>query len=153
MYHRFLADFDPDEVNIDACFPTIDTMKEWIFANFGTIDPSGKAAAECWADYQQKLEKWHAHRTDFEAALKNWESLRADLQKETRSSDVILQILEKAGAPTRWSQLDPAIREGQARFAFMNASLMRKRLTLGDILIFTQWDRESLWNQIWSVYG
>jgi glycerol-1-phosphate dehydrogenase [NAD(P)+] len=153
MYHRFLSDFDPAAVNLDDCFPTADSMKARIFANFGTIDPSGKAAAECWADYEQKLEKWSAHRSDFEAALHDWDSLRAELMKETRSSQVILQILDKSSAPTRWSQLDPAIREDQARFAFMNASLMRKRLTLGDILIFTQWDRESLWNTIWKSYA
>jgi glycerol-1-phosphate dehydrogenase [NAD(P)+] len=153
MYRRFLADFEPDEVNIETCFPTADSMKERIFANFGTIDASGKAAAECWADYQQKLEKWHAHRGDFEAALNDWDSLRAELQKETRSSDAILQILQKAGAPTRWSQLDPAISEEQVRFAFLNASLMRKRLTLGDILIFTQWDRARLWDTIWKLYA
>ena len=93
------------------------------------------------------------HRGDFEATLKNWESLRSELQKETRPSDVILQILQKAGAPTRWSQLEPAISEDQARFAFFNASLMRKRLTLGDILIFTHWDRERLWDTIWKLYA
>jgi hypothetical protein len=35
----------------------------------------------------------------------------------------------------------------------MNASLMRKRLTLGDLLIFTHWDRESLWKEIWKLYA
>src|SRR5512133_3794656 len=143
MYHSSLSDFDPAAVKIEDCYPTTDSMKERIFANFGTIDPSGKAAAECWADYQQKLEKWHVHRADFEAALKAWDSLRAELLKETRSVDVILKILQNSGAPVHWSQLKPAIGEGEARFAFINASLMRKRLTLGDILIFTGWDRES----------
>jgi glycerol-1-phosphate dehydrogenase [NAD(P)+] len=153
MYQRFLADFDPAVVKIEDCFPSADSMKERIFANFGTIDPSGKAAAECWADYEQKLEKWHTHRSDFEAVLNDWDSLRAELQKETRSPDVILQILEMTGAPTRWSQLEPAIHEEQAYFAFMNASLMRKRLTLGDILIFTNWDRDSIWKDIWQMYA
>jgi len=32
----------------------------------------------------------------------------------------------------------------------MHASLMRKRLTLGDLLIFMNWDRETLWNKIWK---
>jgi hypothetical protein len=41
----------------------------------------------------------------------------------------------------------------QAHFAFMNASLMRKRLTLGDLLIFTNWARESLWKEIWKLYA
>jgi glycerol-1-phosphate dehydrogenase [NAD(P)+] len=153
MYRRFLANFDPATVKIDDCFPTMESMKEHIYKNFGTIDPSGKAAAECWADYQQKLEKWHAHRPDFEAALKDWASLRAELVKETRSAEVILEILEKSGAPMHWSQLTPAIREDEARFAFMNASLMRKRLTLGDILIFTNWDREGIWKDIWQMYA
>ena len=152
MYHRFLSDFDPAAVKVEDCFPTPETMKERIFANFGTIDPSGKAAAECWADYQQKLEKWYAHSEEFEEVLSNWDSLRAELLKETRSSQVILQILEMAGAPVRWSQLKPAMDEGQVRFAFMNASLMRKRFTLGDLLTFTQWDRESLWKDIWQNY-
>jgi glycerol-1-phosphate dehydrogenase [NAD(P)+] len=153
MYHRFLSNFDPTAVKIEDCFPTMDSMKERIFANFGTLDPSGKAGAECWADYQQKLEKWHAHRADFAVALRDWNSLRTELLKETRSPNAILQILQKAGAPMRWSQLKPAIREEEARFAFMNASLMRKRLTLGDILIFIESDRESIWENIWQTYA
>jgi hypothetical protein len=27
---------------------------------------------------------------------------------------------------------------------------MRKRLTLGDLLIFTGWEREPLWEKIWQ---
>jgi glycerol-1-phosphate dehydrogenase [NAD(P)+] len=153
MYHRFLSDFDPAAVKADDCFPSMDSMKERIFQNFGMIDPSGKAAAECWADYQQKLEKWHAHRSDFESALNDWDSLQAELLKETRYPEVILQILQKCGAPVHWSELNPPIGENQAHFAFMNASLMRKRLTLGDILIFTGWDRESIWEGVWQQYA
>lgn len=153
MYQRFLSDFDPTMLNVDTCYPGMDAMKKQIEENFNIIDPSGKAGAECWADYKQKLEKWHAHRKDFEAILKDWETLRAELAKETRSSKVILQILEIVGAPLRWSQLEPAINEKQAHFAFLNASLMRKRLTLGDLMIFMNWDRESLWKQIWKQYA
>jgi glycerol-1-phosphate dehydrogenase [NAD(P)+] len=131
----------------------LDTMKKRIEDNFRTIDPSGKAGAECWADYYQKLVKWHTKREDFEAALKDWDSLRIDLTKETRPAEVILQILEAVDAPTRWSQLTPIINEKQARFAFLNASLIRKRLTLGDLLIFTGWDREALWKETWKRYA
>jgi glycerol-1-phosphate dehydrogenase [NAD(P)+] len=153
MYQRFLSDFDSTTLNLDTCYPGMDAMKKKIEESFNTIDPSGKAGAECWADYKHKLEKWHAHRNDFEAVLKDWKSLRAELAKETRSSKVILQILETVGAPVRWSQLEPAVNEKQARFAFLNASLMRKRLTLGDLVIFMNWDRESLWKQIWKQYA
>jgi len=153
MYQRFLAEFEPSELNIDACYPSMDALKTRIESNFNRIDPSGKAAAECWADYQQKLEKWHAHRADFEAALKDWDSLRNQLAQETRRPEVILQILDAVQAPTHWSQLTPPVGDTEARFAFMNASLMRKRLTLGDLMIFMDWDREKLWRDIWSEYA
>ena len=153
MYQRFLAEFEPAELNIDSCYPTMDLMKKRIESSFNTIDPSGKAAAECWADYQQKLEKWHAHRADFETALRGWAPLRDQLAQETRPPDMILQILEAVDAPTRWSQLTPPVGEREAHFAFLTASLMRKRLTLGDIMIFMDWDREDLWNDIWKVYA
>ena len=83
-------------------------------------------------------------RADFEAALKDWDSLRNQLAQETRRPEVILQILDAVQAPTRWSQLTPPVGDTEARFAFMNASLMRKRLTLGDLMIFMDWDRETL---------
>ena len=153
MYERFLAEFEPEELNLDACYPGMEQMKARIEENFKTIDPSGKAGAECWADYRQKLEKWHAHRADFEAVLRDWDSLRNQLAQETRPAEVIVQILEAVQAPTRWSQLAPAVDEKEAHFAFMNASLMRKRLTLGDLLIFTNWDREDLWKEIWKLYA
>jgi glycerol-1-phosphate dehydrogenase [NAD(P)+] len=150
MYHRFLADFDPLSLNLDACYPTIDSMKARIESSFTGIDPSGKAGAECWADYSQKLEKWHAHRKDFEAVLQDWEAVRAQLKAATRLPERIRQILEAVAAPTHWSELNPPVNEKKARFAFMQASLMRKRLTLGDLLIFTGWEREPLWEKIWQ---
>jgi glycerol-1-phosphate dehydrogenase [NAD(P)+] len=153
MYHRFLSDFDPLSLNLNDCYPSMEAMKTRIEEGFNTIDPSGKASAECWADYKQKLEKWHARRKDFEAVLKDWECLRTELAKQTRSTEMILQILGAVEAPVRWSQLTPAIDEKRARFAFLNASLMRKRFTLGDLLTFTGWDRETLWEQIWRKYA
>jgi glycerol-1-phosphate dehydrogenase [NAD(P)+] len=152
MYQRFLSDFKPAAVKIEDCYPSMDSMQARIASSFGSIDPSGKAGAECWADYRQKLEKWHAHRSDFETVLKDWDLLCAQLSQETRPPEVILQILQTVEAPIRWSELTPPIHEKQAHFAFMNASLMRKRLTLGDLLIFTNWDRENLWKEIWKLY-
>jgi glycerol-1-phosphate dehydrogenase [NAD(P)+] len=150
MYRRFLSDFDPLPLNLDGCYPTLDSMKARIETSFAEIDPSGKAGAECWADYSQKLEKWHAHRGDFEAVLQDWEAVRARLAEETRTPERIRQILEAVAAPTHWSELNPPVDEKKARFAFMHASLMRKRLTLGDLLIFTGWEREPLWDTIWQ---
>ncbi|MBV5323716.1 iron-containing alcohol dehydrogenase, partial [bacterium] len=153
MYRCFLSDFDPLALNLDDCYPTMHFMKARIESGFAEIDPTGKAGAECWADYSQKLEKWHAHRKDFEAVLKEWDSIRALLDAETRSPEMIQRILQAVDAPTLWSQLNPPVDEKSVRYAFMHASLMRKRLTLGDLLIFTGWDRETLWNKIWKDFA
>lgn len=150
MYRRFLSDFEPLSLNISDCYPSMDSMKARIESGFAQIDPSGKAGAECWADYSQKLEKWHAHRHDFEAVLRDWDAVRAQLEAETCPPETIRNILQAVDAPIRWSQLNPPVDEEKARFAFMHASLMRKRLTLGDLLIFMNWDRASLWNKIWN---
>ena len=151
MYRDFLANFDPQALDVDACYPSMDSMKTLIESSFAEIDPSGKAGAECWADYSQKLENWYAHRGDFETVLADWSSVRDQLSAETCPPENVRQILEAVRAPTRWSSLNPPINENEARFAFMHASLMRKRLTLGDLLIFINWDRETLWGKIRSL--
>lgn len=150
MYRRFLSDFDPLSLNVSNCYPSMESMKARIESSFAELDPTGKAGAECWADYSQKLEKWHAHRQDFESVLKNWDEIRTCLEAESCPPETIREILQAVNAPVRWSQLTPAVDEKKARFAFMHASLMRKRLTLGDLLIFMNWDRESLWTRIWA---
>ena len=150
MYRRFLSEFEPLELHVDSCYPSMESMKSLIESRFAQIDPSGKAGMECWADYSQKLEKWYAHRQDFEAALKDWDAVRARLAAESCPPETIRTILKAVNAPILWSQLNPPIDEDRARFAFMHASLMRKRLTLGDVLLFTEMDRESLWSAIWK---
>jgi glycerol-1-phosphate dehydrogenase [NAD(P)+] len=150
MYRDFLTNFNPRSFKVDDCYPSTDSMREHIESVFAEIDPSGKAGIECWADYSQKLEKWRTHRADFESALEDWDSIRARLQTETCPPETIRGVLWAVQSPTHWSQLNPPIDEKRARFAFMSASLMRKRLTLGDLLIFAGWDRASLWDRIWK---
>jgi glycerol-1-phosphate dehydrogenase [NAD(P)+] len=148
MYSRFLLGFEPASVDLPSCYPSIDYTQVRLEGSFLTIDPSGKAGAECWSDYKQKLEAWHEHRKDFEAALRDWPSIRGRLQQETRPPETLIRILRAMDAPLNWNQLTPPVSEERARFAFMHASLMRKRFTLGDLLIFLNWDREKLWEEI-----
>jgi glycerol-1-phosphate dehydrogenase [NAD(P)+] len=148
MYRRFLSDFQSASLKLDFCYPSADSMQARIEKSFVSIDLSGKVAAECWADYRQKLEKWHTHRKDFEAALRDWPSIQRQLQEETRPPKTLIQILRAVDAPLNWSELNPPVSEERAKFAFMHASLIRKRFTLGDLLIFLDWKRDALWNQI-----
>jgi hypothetical protein len=57
-------------------------------------------------------------------------------------------MLRATGGPLSFKELEPHFTEEEVKFAFMNSPLMRKRLTVGDMLIFTGWDRENLWRKI-----
>ena len=152
-YRRFLDEFEPAELNIESCYPAAEKMQAEILKNFAKIDPTGKAGAECWSDYKLKLDAWKMHRKDFEQVLENWSELKSKLEDGIRPVENLVQILRAIGAPLKWDQLNPPIQESEVKFAFFNAPLMRKRLTLGDILIFTNWDREALWSSLWENFN
>lgn len=146
-YRDFLQKFDPQKVNLERSFPSAMEMHRRIADTFDEIDPSGKAGEECWSDYSQKLERWGHCRESIQAFLNDWTGQREILQSMTRPPERIREILEKTAGPLRFSELNPPICEDDARFAYFNAPLMRKRLTLGDLLIFFEWDRERLWRE------
>jgi glycerol-1-phosphate dehydrogenase [NAD(P)+] len=124
-------------------------MQARIQAAFAALDPSGGVAQECWADYQLKLAAWHARRERTAAALRDWPTVRAALQERLRTWRQAALILERAGAPLRFDELDPPAAEADVRFAFFSAPLIRRRLTLGDLFVFLNWDAASLWSRVW----
>jgi glycerol-1-phosphate dehydrogenase [NAD(P)+] len=150
VYRHFLEEFDPAELNTENCYPEMDVMEKMIKHNFGALDPSGKAGAECWSDYRIKLHAWNAHRSDFQAVLKGWPRIAAHLKENTSSLETLVKILDGVDAPLNWSELIPPMDEKRVKFAFFNAPSMRRRLTVGDLLVFTRWDREQLWQQVWK---
>ncbi len=149
-YQHVLDEFDPSEVKASACYPEPAHMEQTVREAFLPVDPSGKAGEECWADYRLKLEAWHAQREVFDKFLNNWAEVKTRLTDWSRTPKRLLEILRAIDSPVTFNQLTPPISESQARFAFMNSPLMRKRLTLGDLLIFLNWDRERLWQQVWK---
>ena len=50
MYRQFLLLFDPSAVHLDECYPDQNRMQQTIEKAFASIDASGKAGVECWAD-------------------------------------------------------------------------------------------------------
>ena len=147
-YQFFLDDFDPRAVDLANCFPAERAMREMIQAEFATLDPSGKVGEECWADYRLKLERWHSRRDTMRGFLDEWELLKPALRRQTCSPARLLQALAAVEAPLRFSELDSPAAEADVRYAFFNAPLMRRRLTLGDALIFFGLDRQRIWRQI-----
>jgi glycerol-1-phosphate dehydrogenase [NAD(P)+] len=149
-YERFLTDFDPQAVELESCFPDSRVMQAHIQTVFAAVDPSGKAGAECWADYRLKLQDWHAHREDFAAFLHTWPEVRSQIRALTRPPERLLEVLAAVHSPLTFAELDPPAGEAQVRYAFLNAPLMRKRLTIGDLFIFLNFDRERLWQLAWA---
>jgi hypothetical protein len=39
------------------------------------------------------------------------------------------------------------------KFAFTHAPLIRHRLTLGDLLVFLNWDTDDLWKRVSAAVG
>jgi glycerol-1-phosphate dehydrogenase [NAD(P)+] len=149
-YRHFLDQFEPADVAPAQCYPLAEAMQARIAAAFAAVDPSGRAGAECWADYRLKLEMWKAHRAEFEAVLRHWPEVRAELERLTRPPERLAQVLRAIGSPLTFAELAPPAAEPEVEFAFLNAPLMRRRLTLGDLLLFLNWDREALWDQVWA---
>jgi glycerol-1-phosphate dehydrogenase [NAD(P)+] len=147
-YQHLLNELEPEEVNLEGCYPNPEEMHALVRDTFLDVDPSGKAGEECWNDYKIKLEAWRSHRAEFDSFLRDWPSYRRQLQELTCPPERLLSILRLIQAPEDFSELQPPQRESDVKFAFLNAPLMRKRFTLGDLLIFLQWDREKLWEQV-----
>jgi glycerol-1-phosphate dehydrogenase [NAD(P)+] len=150
VYRRFIDDFNPASVQAASCFKEPEEMRLLIENAFSSIDPSGNIAAECYSDYLQKLHAWNTGRELCSGTLQDWEAVCTRIQLDTRPLEALLDILRSVHSPLKWSDLTPPISEDQVKFAFMNAHLMRKRLTIGDLLFFFGWDRERLWNQVWE---
>jgi glycerol-1-phosphate dehydrogenase [NAD(P)+] len=147
-YQVFLEEFEPDEVNLSNCYPTEEQMKARIEGAFNPLDSTGRVAAECWSDYSKKLEAWHAHRADFEEVLREWSNIRAHIQSLVKSQELTTQILREISSPIHFTDLTPPPTESDVHFAFMSAPLIRHRFTLGDMFVFLNWDRQTLWTQV-----
>jgi len=147
--HRiFLGEFEPAEVNLDHCYPTEAQMRARIEATFRGLDPSGRVAAECWSDYRYKLEAWHAHRTDFADLLHDWPNVRTKLASLVKPPELAARILREVASPLSFAELTPPPAAAEVKFAFLNAPLIRRRLTLGDLFVLGGWDQEALWAQV-----
>jgi glycerol-1-phosphate dehydrogenase [NAD(P)+] len=148
-YRYFLDNFKPSEVDLERCYPSADTMKRYIDSTFTAMDPSGEAAAECWYEYRTKLDAWHMSRGVFGRFLSDWPEIRSMIEQYLRPPGWIARVLANLGSPLSFEELEPPVSEEQVRFAFLNAPLIRRRVTLGDLLIFLDWDRETLWDHVW----
>jgi glycerol-1-phosphate dehydrogenase [NAD(P)+] len=117
-------------------FPSPAAMEERVHAAFDPLDPSGAMAAECWSDYERKLARWSESRPRLERLAVEWDSLWPRFEALLGDPEEIAAALDAAGAPVRFSDLDPAVDAATARWALANCHLMRDRFTVADLAFF-----------------
>ncbi|MBA2714055.1 MAG: iron-containing alcohol dehydrogenase [Rubrobacteraceae bacterium] len=137
--------FDPSTVDPDRLFPSKGDMEPAVREAFSVIDPSGEIGEECWHDYRKKLASWHAARPRVETALRRWPEHRAKIGEMVMPPERLAGALREAGAPVRFSELDPPVGPEVARWALKNCHLMRNRFTLADLLFLAgHWNDDSV---------
>jgi len=136
-----LEEFDPRAVNLDRCHPNPETLRPLVRNAFDRIDATGQAAEECWSDYSQKLVRW-CTSSRLEEFLRCWDIHRSELRKITVPQNVLAAALREAGAPVRYSELEPPTPSDAVRWALGSCHFMRNRFTVADLLFFL-----GLWNE------
>ncbi len=137
LYQHFLDSFDPQNINIDACYPDAASLQLHIRQLFSAIDSSGAMAQECWHDYSKKLALWRQNRPQFIQFCTNWHNVhRPKLASLVCSPQIVHSILAQAGAPLVPQDLEPPISQEEYDFAVHNGHFIRVRFVLSDLLYF-----------------
>ena len=149
-WSRLLREFEPARLTSDASFGTIDPLQARVASAFDRLDPTGAASAECWSDYRRKVERWNGSRAHLAAVAGSWPRHRAVLEGLVASPAAIVEGLRAAGAPTRFSELVPAIPADVARWAVASCHLMRDRFTLADLSNLTRATGPGGWDEVYA---
>jgi glycerol-1-phosphate dehydrogenase [NAD(P)+] len=149
-WDHLLENLDPGKVNIDDCYPSFEEMEERVRGTFDEIDSSGAMGDECWSDYRQKLEGWREARPRFEALLEDWGNQKVRLRELVMEPEVVVGALAAAGHPLLFEELNVPVPESEARWAFRNAHLMRKRFSSGDLLFYMGWFDEAFSDHVFA---
>lgn len=139
IWEWFLNEFDPKSIDLAACYPSAAEMEQRVNAAFSWL--SDKTAAECWADYKQKLERWHNSKAKFADLLNNFDAFKAAVRPWVKAPEYVASCMHKANAPTRYSALNYPVDAKTVRWAITNCHLMRNRFSIIDLLNFT-----GIWN-------
>ncbi len=157
-WRRVLRDLDPDElasaaVDVRGSAARRAAHEHRVHAAFDWLDDMGAAAAECWRDVARKLDRWAASTERVLDAAKSWDRHRAAIEDLLGDPVELVTALRAAGAPTRFSELNPAPGPDIVRWAVASCYLMRDRFTVADLIelggLPYRWD-EALADEILS---
>lgn len=111
-------------------------MEDRVRGAFAELDPSGAMGDECWSDYAAKLSTWRRCQPSIPRLLDGWEEVERSLRQVLATPEEMARALHAAGAPARFSELDPPVDADRARWAVANCHLMRNRFTVADLAFF-----------------
>ena len=97
-------------------------MEPKVKAAFDWLDDTHSDAEECWADYQKKLNRWHAHKAEFKAFLENFDAFKATVAPWVKKPEYVVDCMHKANAPTRYSKLNYYVEAKTAVASFLKKS-------------------------------
>lgn len=153
-WSRLLRDFDPASLagggaaGSDEPGAAADREKR-VRSAFASLDATGAAADECWGDYGRKLERWRGAIDRRMELAAGWAAHRARLADLVLAPERIVEALQAAGAPTRFSELEPAVPADDARWAIASCHLMRDRFTVAD-LVDLSGGMGRAWDEAWA---
>lgn len=135
LWKRLLTVSRPSPVIFSP--PRRDTVRELIFDQFSAFDATQRTAEYCWQEYEVKLSRWELWYKSHAIALANrWDhTIRPRIVQLVKSPSSIYAGLKKAGAPLEFGALNPPVGLSHVAFAVDQASLVRKRFTIGDLLL------------------
>ncbi|MDA9020294.1 iron-containing alcohol dehydrogenase, partial [Flavimaricola sp.] len=131
-------------LDVDNLFGDIGAREEAVKARFEWLDASGRIGEECWGRYRTKLTLWASQRDRIKAAFGDWSALVTEHDRFVFGSHKIALYLHRAGAPMRFSDLNPAPSAERLHWVVANCQFMRERFTVADLLTLAGW---------WDVVG
>jgi glycerol-1-phosphate dehydrogenase [NAD(P)+] len=138
-WEEFCARMAAEPLDLARLFPEIDSLAPQVRAAFAELDPTGRIGEECWSRYRAKLVQWHANRDRVTAVLADWEATRREHDTMVLGSADLAAYLVQAGAPARFTDLDPPVPAGLMRWVVANCQFMRERCTIADLMLLAGW--------------
>lgn len=112
------------------------------------IDQTGALGDECWDAVSKKVARWaRATRPAFDSMAEEHLTTLANL---TPPATVAADTLLRWEAPTKFSELTPAVEPGMARWALLALPFMRDRLTVCDLLLMAGHWNDELMDEVFS---
>lgn len=130
LWQRVRERLSSNLVEVD---PTRIANHDRVLEAFARLDATGAAAEECWSVYQRKATWMRGHLDEINRVLHDWSAHDAQIENLLVAPSLVAHSLERAKAPARFGDLDPAPDADVVTWALKNCHLMRDRFTVVDL--------------------